>query len=177
VKKSALAGTAAVHVTAGLVSAHTSIGRKKNHAKLAKMEEVAVGWLINLLRFPSSCGGALCSGATIACTTALCAARDKVLAETGWDVRLHGLCGAPAIHIYVGPCAHSSVFKALPIVGLGSSAAPPHFTVFPALPNGAVDAEALLSLSVPPPSGPAIVFLQAGHVKTGAFDDFPVVIA
>jgi glutamate/tyrosine decarboxylase-like PLP-dependent enzyme len=142
---------------------------------LAGMEEVVVGWLAELLSLPAGSGGALCGGATLACTAALCAARDKVLKDAGWDAREHGLCGAPAVRVYVGGGAHSSVFKALSIVGLGASPDAPHVTVLPALPSGAIDAAALPG--IPPPAGPAIVLLQAGHVSTGAFDDFRAALA
>ena len=127
--------------------------------------------------------GSLCSGATTANIIALAAARDAVLGTQGWDVDTHGLVGAPNISIFVGAEAHSSVHKALGVVGLGRGGGGGagckvtnnFLTRLPADAVGAVQASALAGLT--PPTAPAIVVLQAGHVNTGAFDDFNAVIA
>lgn len=139
-------------------------------------EGLAVKWLLELLHCPINSTGTLCSGCTAANTIALTAARDNVLETQGWGVDVNGLSGAPVISIYVGAEAHSSIFKALGVVGLGrASSGRNHTTVLPVDAQGAVTASALTGLQ--PPSAPAIVILQAGHVNTGAFDDFTAVIA
>ena len=121
------------------------------------------------------CQGVLCSGATGANIIALAAARDTVLGAAGWDVEADGLVGAPPIKIYAGAEAHSSVFKALGVVGLGRRGNGKHVIRLAANPQGAVEASAFSGL--PPPAAPAIVVLQAGHVNTGAFDDFVAAVA
>ena len=139
----------------------------------AAFERKAVAGLLATLGLPGE--GALCSGATGANVIALTAARDAVLAAAGWDVEAEGLVGAPPVAVYVGAEAHSSVRKALGVVGLGRSGRGKHVTTLATDPAGAVRAGAFAGL--PPPAGPAIVVLQAGHVNTGAFDDFAAAVA
>lgn len=139
----------------------------------AMLERKAVAGLLATLGLPGE--GALCSGATGANIIALTAARDAVLTAAGWDVAAEGLVGAPPIAVYVGAEAHSSVLKALGVVGLGRSGRGKHVTTLATDPAGAVRAGAFAGL--PPPTGPAIVVLQAGHVNTGAFDDFAGAVA
>ena len=139
----------------------------------AAFERKAVAGLLATIGLPGA--GALCSGATGANVIALTAARDAVLAAAGWDVAAEGLVGAPPIAVYVGAEAHSSVSKALGVVGLGRSGRGKHVTTLATDPAGAVRAGAFAGR--PPPAGPAIVVLQAGHVNTGAFDDFEAAVA
>src|SRR5579864_1655077 len=49
----------------------------------AKLEDVALRWLLDLLRLPPSAGGAFVTGATMANFTALAAARHAVLRQVG----------------------------------------------------------------------------------------------
>lgn len=62
-------------------------------------EKVCGAWLKELLRLPASASFAFVTGCQIAHTTALAAARHKVLAERGWDVDAKGLAGAPPIRV------------------------------------------------------------------------------
>jgi glutamate/tyrosine decarboxylase-like PLP-dependent enzyme len=50
---------------------------------------------------------------------ALTAARDQQLARAGWDAQADGLFGAPELTVVVGEQAHSTLFKALGLIGLG----------------------------------------------------------
>src|SRR5215218_9718993 len=52
--------------------------------------------------------------------TCLAAARHRVLADTAWDVEADGLFGAPPIRVMAGGKAHTTVFAALRMLGLGS---------------------------------------------------------
>ena len=85
----------------------------------AHFEGLATKWLLELVRLPPTSAATLCGGATAANIIALAAARDTVLSAHGWDVERNGLVGAPAISVIVGGEGHSSVFKALGVVGLG----------------------------------------------------------
>ena len=85
------------------------------------LEEVSLGWLLDVLKLPASSGGAFVTGATVANFTALAAARHAVLARAGWDVEADGLFGAPPITVVVGDEAHPSLIKALGMLGLGRS--------------------------------------------------------
>lgn len=127
----------------------------------AALEEIALGWLREVLRLPAGSGGAFVTGATMANFTALAAARHAVLERAGWDVEGQGLFGAPPITVIVGEEAHASLYKALGMLGLGRN----RVIKVPTDGQGRMRANAF-----PRFSGPAIVCLQAGNVNTGAFD-------
>src|SRR6185503_13246076 len=75
------------------------------------LEQVALGWVLDLLRFPKTCAGAFVTGTTLAHVTTLCAARHAVLANAGWNVEADGLFRAPPITVIVGAEAHASLYK------------------------------------------------------------------
>ncbi len=129
----------------------------------AVLEDIALAWLVDVLRLPAGTVGAFVTGATMANFTALAAARHAVLARAGWDVEAHGLFGAPPISVVVGAEAHPTVFKALGLLGLGRD----RVVRVPADDQGRMRADAFPRLE-----GPAIVCLQAGNVNTGAMDPF-----
>jgi len=147
---------------------------EKTAPATATVEQVAVAWLKDLLRVPNEAAGTLCGGATIGNIVSLACARDKVLTHVGWDVDKDGLQGAPPVHLYVGAEGHSSVFKATRVVGLGGRDGR-FTTLLPCDEDGAIQRDSVRHLE--PPVPPAIVVLQAGHVNTGAFDDFVSLIA
>ena len=132
----------------------------------AQLERVALGWLLELFGLPPTCGGGFVTGATVANFTALAAARHGVLARAGWDVEADGLIGAPPVTVVVGEEAHSTLFKALGLVGLGRKRA----VRVPADRQGRLRADALPRLS-----GPTIVCAQAGNLHSGAFDPLPAI--
>ena len=127
----------------------------------ALLEEVALTWLLDVLRLPAGCGGAFVTGATVANFTALAAARDEVLRRAGWSVEAHGLFGAPPVQVVVSAEAHPSVIKSLGMLGLGRE----RVLRVPVDAQGRMRADAMPQLD-----GPSIVCLQAGNVNTGAFD-------
>ena len=127
----------------------------------ALLEDVALGWLLDIFGLPAACGGAFVTGATIANFTALAAARHAVLARVGWDVEADGLSGAPPITVVVSEEAHPTLIKALGLLGLGRR----RVVKVPADSQGRMRPNALPSLSEP-----TIVCVQAGNVNTGAFD-------
>jgi len=125
------------------------------------LEDVALAWLLDVLGLPEHAGGAFVTGATMANFSCLAAARHAVLTRAGWDVESDGLFGAPPVTVVVGAEAHSSVFKALGLLGFGRR----RVVAVAADGQGRMRADAL-----PPLAGPTIVCLQAGNVNTGAFD-------
>ncbi len=127
----------------------------------AALEEVATGWLLELLGLPEECGVGFVTGATMANFTALAAARHAVLEQVGWNVEADGLFGAPPITVVVGEEGHPSLFKALGMLGLGRA----RVVKVPVDGQGRMLAEKL-----PPISGPTIICVQAGNVNSGAFD-------
>jgi glutamate/tyrosine decarboxylase-like PLP-dependent enzyme len=127
----------------------------------AVLEETALNWVRQLLGLPEGCGGAVVTGATMANFAALTAARHALLDRVGWDVENDGLFGAPPITVVVGEEAHSSLIKALGMVGLGRK----RVVRVPVDGQGRMRADAL-----PHMNEQTILCLQAGNVNTGAFD-------
>src|SRR5579859_1098996 len=56
----------------------------------ARIEEVALRWLVDLLGLPSGTGAGFVTGATMANFTAIAAARHALLARMGWNVEAEG---------------------------------------------------------------------------------------
>jgi glutamate/tyrosine decarboxylase-like PLP-dependent enzyme len=127
----------------------------------ATFEQVALRWLLDLLRLPAACAGAFVSGATVANFSALAAARGAVLKRVGWNVEAEGLFGAPPITVIVGDEAHPTLMKSLGLLGLGRQ----RVVRVPVDGQGRIRPEA-----IPPIHGPTILCAQAGNVNTGAVD-------
>jgi glutamate/tyrosine decarboxylase-like PLP-dependent enzyme len=134
----------------------------------ARLHQVTRNWLVQLFGLPYTSEAAFVTGATMANVTALAAARDHQLARLGWDVQRQGLWGAPALTVVAGDKAHSTLFKALGLIGLGRD----RVHRVPADDQGRMRAELL-----PRIEGPIIVCAQAGEVNTGAFDAFPRIVS
>jgi glutamate/tyrosine decarboxylase-like PLP-dependent enzyme len=117
-------------------------------------EEVAGGWLRELLGLPEHASFAFVTGAQMANFTALAAARHHVLRAVGWDVERDGLNGAPRVRVVVGEHRHSTVDRALRMLGLGAPTEVAHLD------------------ELAPSDAPTIVCAQAGEVNTGGFDPF-----
>jgi glutamate/tyrosine decarboxylase-like PLP-dependent enzyme len=133
----------------------------------AKLEDVALGWLRDVLGLPPETGVGFVTGATMANFTCLAAARHSVLKQAGWDVEADGLCGAPPVTVVVGEEAHPTLFKSLGLAGFGRN----RVVRVPVDKQGRMRADVFPRLS-----GPTIVCLQAGNVNTGAFDPAPEII-
>jgi glutamate/tyrosine decarboxylase-like PLP-dependent enzyme len=127
------------------------------------VEEVAGGWLKDLLAIPRDASFAFVTGCQMANFTALAAARWHVLAQAGWDVNADGLAGAPPVRVLCGAKAHVTVTRALRLLGLGApevvAADDQGRTVWSALRQALRDR-----------TGATIVCAHAGEVNTGAVD-------
>jgi aromatic-L-amino-acid decarboxylase len=134
----------------------------------AVAEEVACEWLLDVLGLPDDAGVGLTTGCQMAHFTCLAAARHRLLADAGWDVEADGLFGAPPIRVLVGAKAHTTVFAALRMLGLGGR----RVELVPADDQGRMRASELARL-LPSGEGPAIVVAQVGEVNTGAIDAMP----
>ena len=126
-----------------------------------ELEETALDWVRQLLGLPESCGGAVVTGATMANFAGLAAARHALLERAGWDVDNEGLFRAPPVTVVVGDEVHTSLLKALGILGLGRK----RVVRVPVDGQGRMRADAL-----PHMNEMTILCLQAGNVNTGAFD-------
>src|SRR3954451_14157328 len=134
----------------------------------AVVEEAVGEWVLDLLGLPASAGVGLTTGCQMAHFACLAAARNRKLAETGWDVERDGLFGAPPLRVIVGAHAHTTVFAALRMLGLGSGRA----EIVEADDQGRMLPGALERV-LRSGEGPAIVIGQVGEVNTGAVDPLP----
>jgi glutamate/tyrosine decarboxylase-like PLP-dependent enzyme len=134
----------------------------------AKVEDVALDWLVDLFGLPAGTGAGFVTGATLANFTCLAAARHAVLSAVDWDVEAGGLFGAPPVSVIIGDEAHPSLLKALGLLGFGRNR----------MVRVPVDGEGRMHADAFPKdiTAPAIVCLQAGNVNTGAFDPAEVII-
>ncbi len=137
----------------------------------AAVEEVAAGWLLDLLKLPTEAGVGFCTGATMANFTALAAARGELLRRAGWEVEAKGLFGAPEVRVVLGGEAHSSVYLSLRLLGFGAE----RVHVAAADAEGRMRPDALTAV-LGGLDGPIVVCLQAGNVSSGAFDPFAELI-
>lgn len=137
---------------------------------VAIAEEVAAGWVLDVLDLPGESSVGFVTGGQMANFTCLAAARHHVLREADWDVEADGLQGAPKVNVVVKTEKHSTVPRALRHLGLGDSTAievlsDDQSRIHP----GALD-RTLRGLE-----GPTIVCVEAGNINFGSFDDFTAV--
>ena len=130
------------------------------------IEQVARRWVLDLLALPGDAAVGFVTGTTVGDTTCLAAGRDALLARAGWSVAEQGLFGAPPITVIAGEEVHSTLVKALQVIGLGRA----RVVMVPCDGQGRMRADALPRLA-----GPTIVCLQAGNVNTGSFDPFSAI--
>ncbi len=139
---------------------------------LSVVEEVAAGWVRELLGLPAGCGLGFVTGCQMAHFTCLAAARHAVLRDAGWNVEAEGLQGAPEVRVIAGAQAHVTVQVACRMLGLGAERVRSIRTDD----QGRMLAEALRA-ELAEYDGPTIVCAQAGEINTGAFDPFGEIVA
>jgi glutamate/tyrosine decarboxylase-like PLP-dependent enzyme len=131
----------------------------------AVVEEAVGEWVLDLLGLPPASGVGLTTGCQMAHFTCLAAARNRKLAETGWNVECDGLFGAPPVRVIAGAHAHTTVFAALRMLGLGSN----RTEIVDTDEQGRMLPGSLAKV-LRSGQGPAIVITQAGDVNSGAID-------
>ncbi|MGA2989198.1 MAG: aminotransferase class V-fold PLP-dependent enzyme [Candidatus Korobacteraceae bacterium] len=136
------------------------------------VEEIAGGWLKEILGLPERASFALVSGCQMAHVTCLASARHALLAERGWDVGQQGLYGGPPIRILANDQRHGSVERAVRLLGLGRS----QIEGLPTDSLGRLQPETLNKELQSDSARPTIVVLQAGDINTGACDPFNTLI-
>lgn len=134
---------------------------------VALIEQTLCRWCLELLELPQDSGVGIVSGATVANTQAIIAARDALLERQGWDIGQHGLFGAPDIPVIIGAAAHSAPMAGVRYAGLGLGRAIKLDTDDQGRIQIAALEQALANCKTPP-----LVILQAGQINTGAFDPF-----
>ncbi len=168
-----LGGSHPVGVAADmLVSAWgQNCGSSAETPSMTGMERAVCDWVIELLGLPPESGAGIVTGASLANTAGIMAARNALLAKEGWDVEKDGLFGAPEISVLIGDAAHSAPFAALRYAGLGAARAIRVETDD----DGRIVSDAFLA-ALYQCKGPVLAVLQAGQINTGAFDPFAKIV-
>jgi glutamate/tyrosine decarboxylase-like PLP-dependent enzyme len=129
-------------------------------------EEVAAGWLLDLLHLPATASVGFVTGAQMASFTGLAAARHELLRRAGWDVEADGLAGAPPIRVLAGADRHDTIDRALRFLGVGTRAIVP----VPVDVQGRMTVAGLAAALRADHPGPTVVCLEVGNVNSGAVD-------
>ncbi len=132
----------------------------------AHLEAVCQTWLVDLFSLPETTVAGFVSGTSSATFCGLAAARNHLLQKMGWDIREKGIFGAPRPRVVLGAQAHSTVFKALNLLGFGRD----NLEIVPCDDQGRMRPE-----KMPETNDSCLVITQAGNVNTGAFDDFAAI--
>lgn len=136
------------------------------------VEEIAGGWLKELLHIPESSSFAFVTGCQMANFACLNVARNHLFLQAGWDFETHGFYGAPKIRVLCGDYKHNTIIRALRMLGFGSDVV----VEIPTDQNGAVQPEELRKELERDPEALTMVLLQAGEIHTGVFEDFKTII-
>lgn len=129
----------------------------------SKLEAVVETWLKDLFNLPDTTVAGFVSGTSSANFCGLAAARYRLLSNMNWDVNTKGLFYAPKIRIVTGKDAHSTVLKAISLLGFGTEN----------LEWVDVDDQGrIIPENIPELDSTTILILQAGNVNSGSFDKF-----
>ncbi|MBD0691193.1 pyridoxal phosphate-dependent decarboxylase family protein [Streptomyces sp. CBMA123] len=137
-----------------------------------QLERETVGWLRELFGLSAAHSGTFVSGATLSNTVGLAIAREWLGERLGVDVAEDGVAALGRVRVLSGG-AHSSVSKALSVLGLGRTA----LTTLPTLSGREAVDVAALERALAEADGPCVVVANAGTVNTVDFDDLRAVAA
>lgn len=138
----------------------------------ARLEEVVLSWLLELLALPESWTGVLVSGAHQANQTCLAAARQWWGKQHAVDVARDGLAGLPSMPVLAGGYLHASIPKALAGLGLGTRSV----QRLDVGGKGALDLVALDAALEQLGEQPSVLVISAGEVNSGDFDPLQEVL-
>ncbi|MGV6846524.1 MAG: pyridoxal phosphate-dependent decarboxylase family protein [Lutibacter sp.] len=129
----------------------------------SKLESVVENWLIDLFKIPQNSVAGFVSGTSAATFCGLAAARYRILRNLNYDINKKGLFQAPKIRIIAGKQAHSTVIKAIGLLGFGIDN----------IEWVDVDSQGrIMADKIPELDNSCILILQAGNVNSGSFDPF-----
>jgi glutamate/tyrosine decarboxylase-like PLP-dependent enzyme len=132
----------------------------------ARLEAVVEGWLRSIFHLPATTVAGFVSGTSSANLCGLAAARYRLLYNAGWDVNASGLGSAPPIRIITCKEAHSTVIKAITMLGFGRAS----------IEFVETDGQgSIIPGSIPELNKNCLLILQAGNVNSGSFDNFSLI--
>ncbi len=132
----------------------------------SKLETIVEQWLQQLFKLPQNTAAGFVSGTSLANFSGLAAARFHQLEKLGWNVNEKGLNGSPKLRIITGDHAHSTVIKAISLLGFG-------YKNIEWVPTD--DQGRIIPAEIPELDASCILILQAGNVNSGSFDNFDVI--
>lgn len=132
----------------------------------SRLEEICEKWIIELLGLPEGTAAGFVGGSSTATLCGLTAGRNHLLKGLGYNVAEDGLFGAPEIKVVLSEGAHSTIYKALSVMGLGSE----RVVRVPMDAQGRIRED-----RIPQLDNHTLLILQAGNVNTGAFDSFDTI--
>jgi len=155
-----------------VISAMNSGSLGMDEVASSHVELQLLNWLKLLLDYPEDASGLLVSGGSMANFVGLAVARTHIatydVRDTGIDVRAH-----PRLIYYASTEAHSSVKKAIELLGLGAKS----LHLIPVRDDFTIDVGALkAAIDSDRKAGhlPACIVATAGTVNTGAIDPLEV---
>lgn len=132
----------------------------------SKLESVVEKWIIDLFNLPQESSVGFVSGTSIANFCALAAARYQLLKNLNWNLAENGLNGAPKLRIIACKQSHSTIIKAVNLLGFGTNS----IEWVEMDENGRITKDKIPNLDER-----TIVILQAGNVNSGSFDEFEAI--
>lgn len=136
------------------------------------LERETVGWLRELFGLSGAHMGAFVSGATMSNTVGLAIAREWLGERLGVSPAESGAAALGPVRVLSGS-PHSSVAKALSMLGLGRAA----LRSVPTLPDREAVDPVALEAALREADGPCVVVANAGTVNTVDFDDLRALAA
>lgn len=127
----------------------------------SKLEQVVEKWLTDIFSLPPGTVAGFVSGTSMANFCGLAAARYRLLQRQGWDINQQGLYGAPHLRIVTAKDAHSTVLKAISLLGFGQEG----IEWVEVNEQGSLMMEQLPELDEQ-----TMLILQAGNVNSGSYD-------
>lgn len=162
-------GTATQLIADMVISAMNSAGLGFDEVASSHVELQLLNWLKTLLGFPADSSGLLVSGGSMANLVGLAVARTHL---APYDSREHGIDASnyPRLIYYASTETHSSVKKAVELLGLGAES----LRLVPVNADFTINLQSLQqAISEDRKAGhlPACIVGNAGTVNTGATDD------
>lgn len=156
-------------------AANPNVGSWMLAPMASEMEAQTVRWIAELIGYPTTCGGLLCSGGNMANFIGFLAART---AKAPWDLRKSGLAGEGArrLRVYASAETHTWILKAADFFGLGTES----ICWIATDSRQRMDVAALrnqIAEDIRNGEQPFLVVGTAGSVSTGAVDLLPELAA